>query len=361
MTQRTGQWIIGACLCAGLLPGCALTNLNIFRREKAVDPQKIATKEQLEERSTGYAWQIRDPAARGRAEFDSPYNRIASVFPGPRTDPRFVRAAVLPDSPEIPDWPQSQQPPGQLPITHPSEPVQQLPQPQPEAPLVRALSCLVKGDHQGVEVALAHLERYDQPTQHVIGPVLLALARLNGKSVEQLPPEELTVLQYQLEGSLLELRARSKLIIQEMCLCEQIEGFGQYKPLDPEKHQFLPACKETGRPGELVQIYVEVRNVGMVPHEREQVYETKLSGTVEITNESGHRWARSLKGQNPQLRSPIMCSECFQRYCFYVPSVPPGRYTLRLTVTDDSTTTPRHATVKLRCPFIVAPSTVCSN
>ncbi|MCI0462842.1 MAG: hypothetical protein L0Z62_38335 [Gemmataceae bacterium] len=360
MTRRTGRWIIGACLCVGLLPGCALTNLNIFRRDKAdkvVDGQKVATKE-LGDRhdvDTGDTWPSHDQAqkTRGRAEFDSPYNSALTPFIDPRrrTDPRFITAGALPDSTEIPPWQPPQQAPGALPIARESEPpTQPLPPPEPEVPLVRALYYLVKGDHKGAEVALAHLERYDQPTQDVIKPVLLALADLNSKSVAQLSQEELTVLQDQLEGSLLALRARSRLVIQKMVLCEQIAGFGQYRPL-PENHRFLPACKDPGRPGEMVQIYVELCNVGSV--RSGQAYETLLSSKVEITDDSRRGYyQRNLKAQNRPLRSPIMCSECFHGYSFCVPPIPPGHYTLTLTVTDHSTKPAR--TVSKHMPFIVA-------
>jgi hypothetical protein len=356
MTRRTGRWIIGACLCVGLLPGCALTNLNIFRRDKPdklVDSQKGALKDppDTHEVHTGDAWQIREQAqkTRGRVEFDTPITRF--ITPAHRTE--IAKVAELPESTDLPHWqPPQHEPPRQLPIPRDSQPPQPLPPPEPEVPLVRALYYLVKGDHEGAEAALAHLKRYDQPTQDVIKPVLLALADLNSKSVAQLSQEELTILQDQLEGSLLALRARSRLVIQKMVLCEQIAGFGQYKPLDPETHRFLPACKDTGRPGEMVQIYVELCNVGSV--RSGQAYETLLSSKVEITDEAGRGYyQRSLKAQNRPLRTPTMCSECFQGYYLHVPCIPPGRYRLTVTVLDHSTK-PDPRTASYHMPFIVA-------
>jgi hypothetical protein len=178
------------------------------------------------------------------------------------------------------------------------------------------------------------------------------MARLTRKGVDQLTQEEIALIQDELESLLLTLRGRSTLAITKMDFCADIDPDGRHKPL-PDSHSFLPACGD--RPGEQVLLYVELRNVGSI--RKGTCYETRLSGMVKIHPEgadarSAPAYSRNLKAQNRPLRTPTLCNDYFHSYCFYLPSMPAGKYVLTLEVTDETTQPPRKASSTKR--FVVA-------
>jgi hypothetical protein len=223
-----------------------------------------------------------------------------------------------------------------------------------EEPLVAALTCFLKQEDPkaAAEEAIRHLDRYGDATKEWFRRVLPIMARLTRTGLDQLPQEEIALMQDQIETLLLTLRARSTLAIEKMCFCADIDADGKHKPL-PEAHAFLPACGD--RPGEQVLLYVELRNVGSI--RKGTCYETRLSGVVKIHPEgadagSAPAYSRNLKAQNRPLRTPTLCNDYFHSYCFYLPSMPAGKYVLTLEVTDETTQPPRTAVKKL--PFVVA-------
>jgi hypothetical protein len=200
-------------------------------------------------------------------------------------------------------------------------------------PLLQALLCVLK-NHPGE--ALDHLRSYDAPTQDFFIRLLPAMARLTQKSLDQMTPEEVAVLQDQLEGMLESLRPRAELIINRMCFCEWIKGYGSYKPL-PEGHLFHAGTQE--RPGELVQVYVELRN--LTSDRRGAYHETRLSSTVEISDprdpSRGVLWRYRFEDNKQPLQTLARLPDYFKKYNFYVPAhIPPGVYTLTIQVQDET-------------------------
>src|SRR5207248_1027603 len=85
--------------------------------------------------------------------------------------------------------------------------------------------------------------------------------------------------------------------IERTCFCEQIQGYGLYKVL-PQAHAFRP--RNGDQPGELVRLYVELRNFCLEPCA--QGYRTRLSSTVEICDQEGkQQWFHSFKDQEGPL------------------------------------------------------------
>ncbi len=217
--------------------------------------------------------------------------------------------------------------------------------PPPDEPLVGALSCLLK---KQLAEALTKLQRYDPATQEQLMRLLPAVVLLGEKGVDGLAPAEAAALQEQVQQVLVALRNRNGLIIDKMCLCEHIAGFGQFKAL-PEDHAFQAGTSRQA--GDWVQIYVELRNIAS--EQQGTYYTTALNGTVSLNDGQGKPiWTYNYRQREQPLRSSMPRSDCYRAYDFYVPAVPPGRYTLTFEVVDE--TRQPHRTAKRSVDFVVA-------
>ena len=144
---------------------------------------------------------------------------------------------------------------------------------------------------------------------------LPALALLSEKSVEQLTAVETAMLQEQVNGLLMVLRDRTDLVIDKLCLCERIDGYGDYKPVR-EGHAFQAR--------ELVQAYVEVRNIASVLRE-DRYYVTVLKGSITFQDAQCTRVRIiNISNKERELRSIEPRSECMRSVSFNVPPDLPG-------------------------------------
>jgi hypothetical protein len=197
---------------------------------------------------------------------------------------------------------------------------------------VAALHHLIKNDRQD-EMLLA-LKGYSPLTQEYLMRLLPAVAYLDKKGGKALTPDEMTELQEQLGNLVQELRKRAPLIIDNMHCCEQIHGYGSYKQL-PEDHEFQPT--QGRRPGEKVQVYLELRN--FASEKRDGYFVTCLDSTVALQKATGDGrdievWKKSFQDGNTPLRSLTPRNDCFNMYTFCVPNIPPGRYRLTIQIAD---------------------------
>ncbi|MBL8794401.1 MAG: hypothetical protein JNM56_10885 [Planctomycetia bacterium] len=249
----------------------------------------------------------------------------------PQTPPAgfdIQKTALHPNTvaPELPpvEPPRVEQP-------RPLPPAVEAVKPPPDPPLLGALRCLLEkrsGD------AVGQLLHYDKPTQDLLLCLLPAVARLGEGGLDQATPEELAHLMAQLESALSALRPRSALVIDRMCYCRDIDRYGVFEEL-PEQHPF--------RPGELVEVYVAVRNYTCAQHGDH--FEICLASTLEIKD--GDKAAQPEK--KPVTREHLDRSRTprhdhFFSYRFYVPeNLPPGRYTLQLKIADQLSPSKREA------------------
>jgi hypothetical protein len=296
-----------------------------------------------------------DPGRRHLAQL--PEERVVAALP-PSVSPYSptITPPARPAPPELPGSTVPQQPPagsdiqkiGLNPTTvspAAGPPVEPAPDAQPRAlpptveavkppsdpPLLAALRCLLdkrSGD------AVGQLLQYDKPTQDLLLCLLPALARLGEGGLDQATPEELAHLMDQLESALAALRPRSALVIDKMCYCRDIDRYGVFEEL-PEQHPF--------RPGELVEVYVAVRNYTTTQHGDH--FEIRLASSLEIKD--GDKPAQPEKkpvAREHLDRSRVPRHDHFFSYRFYVPeNLPPGRYTLQLKIADQLSTTKREA------------------
>jgi hypothetical protein len=214
--------------------------------------------------------------------------------------------------------------------------------------LALALQCMLDDEHQE---ALQHLQGYDQETQEFFLRILPTLTVFAKKRLDQLTPTEVAVLNDQLHNLMVTLRPRSELVIDKMCYCESVKSFGVFAPLQ-DGHPFLVALKD--RPGELVQLYVELKNFSS--ELRDGRYETKLSSSIEIRDARNEKvWSYTYDDSKQPRRSLSRPSDYFIPYSFCVPQeLPEGTYRLMVQIVDE--TMPDHRVARKELPFRVAAS-----
>jgi hypothetical protein len=351
MARRFGYWIIGTALGLGPLSGCALFP-GRNSSSSAHDKGSVA----FWDRQFQGASLPEAATKNSRAAPDSVVHESDRVTPGP-TDPLPMpegpnKAAETPVSPGpvsvfLPILPtvgtnepkQTAVPPAapapQIEIrteTPPAEP-QVSPsrrEPGTREPLVEALQCVLDNRHNE---ALQLLRKYDQPTQEVFLCLLPILGRMTQKSIDQMSPSEVAVLGELLHSLSVTLRPHSQLVIDKASFCEWITSFGLYKPV-PEGHAFLGSTPH--RPGELVQLYVELRN--FASEFKNGSYATRLSSSVEIRDQKGDQvWLFRFDDGKQPIRSRTLLHDYFNNYCFYVPNnLPAGTYQLIIQVSDET-------------------------
>jgi hypothetical protein len=366
MTRQTWQIVIGACLSFGLLPGCAHSVFSIFTRNKPVEESKDdKIKVNNLVGATG-----QDPE---QGRLNSPYNQnnlnpqVLTIREPGGTIKRLVKPFDYKEV-EIRDdgyGEEPSEPPPyvrqRLKVPQPAPAPQAVaPPPEPQEPLVVALAHLLKNDQEAA-TALKLLDRYEPATRDWFVRILPMLASLNRTPLANLPPDEVTNMQEQLQWLLLALCARAPLVLDKMCYCEpepdpERRGSYRYRRLHNE-HAFL--ARSGALPGEWVCIYVELRNLGTVRNG--SFYETRLSSAVTISEDEDGKIRRDYRKFDARpLRSPDLSSDFYNTYSFYMPAgIPPGRYYLTLQVWDETTNPPRHKSSTL--PFVVAAEAVAGN
>lgn len=198
-----------------------------------------------------------------------------------------------------------------------------------QEPLTLALQCIFDNRHKE---ALEHLKKYDATTQELFIRLLPAMAQIGKKSLEHMSPSEISVLHEQLHNLEASLRARTELTIETMCFCEWVKAYGVYKTL-PDHHSFT--ASGPNRPGDRVQLYVELRNFTSEP--RQGWFETRLASSVEILDLLGGQvWFKKFDDNKTPYRSQTQLHDYYNRYSFSVPHLPPGNYRLRLQVVDET-------------------------
>lgn len=145
--------------------------------------------------------------------------------------------------------------------------------PIPEPPLLAAMRAYVENRPDD---AIRHLEKLDRPNQEFALAVMPALARGAAMNLSAPDPQEAGHLADQLGAAAAKLEAKAALRVEKVAFCKQIKGFGRFDPW-PQAQPY--------RPGDLAQLYVEVRNVGCQP--MADRYVTRLVALLEVRDAKG--------------------------------------------------------------------------
>jgi len=347
MTRRASILALATGLCAGLLSGCT--------RATVPDSSSVA-EHALPREATGPALAAAGPVG------GSPYQTVPTPS-GPRVDrnelPTITNNAITPPPVGAPTGDTAAPPaqPGLQQINHYPEqpapadfdprkngpaPVSTSPELQPapdvtevpaskaasEPPVVRALRCLME-KHPADAIVL--LKSYDKPNQELLLAMLPLLARVGEESLDRAEPVELAHAADQLESAMIPLRQRAALVLDKMCFCRKIDKFGVYEPL-PDGHAF--------RPGESVQLYVELRNFSSA--ERDSCYETRLASSIRLMRVKGGQeelvYQQGFNDREHPDESQTLRHDYFINYRFCIrDNIPAGDYRLYLHVEDIAT------------------------
>jgi hypothetical protein len=353
MRQRATILIIFASLSVTALPGCAGPGSTFLRYFYPPDEPPTAKRFPVDlptDSRPGY-WEGTEEAATGADPVVVPNARLVLPFEFEQRSTNLPAGMRLPEYDKVP----SVLPPFQFasgsqpsPIMTPAHPVLQASMPplQENEPLVLAMQCLSNNKPQE---AMEHLQRCPAANQEFFMRLLPILAILKDKSIDQLSVSEAAALQEQVQRLLLAVIARSDLVVDKICLCDRIDGYGRFTP----KREDYAFKAGTGKQaGELVNVYVEVRNMASVL--RDRYYTTLLNGTVRIRDQQGATvWSYNYRKREQPLQSGEPRFDCYRSYDFFVPPMPPGRYTLSIEIVDE--TCQPHRMAQKSVEFLVAP------
>jgi len=208
------------------------------------------------------------------------------------------------------------------------------PSPQPEPALLAA--CRAVLERRRLE-DLELLNKMDMASRELLLG-LLSLAECVGEGkLAQVSPEEIAGTLKKLNELAAQLRLRAPLVLDKLFFCQDIKAFGVYDPYVDRDHPHAFQAGIGGKPGERVQVYVEVRN--FTSTHKNGYYETCLDSTLEIKEpgEKGHVVCRMDFPANPD-RSLTARQDFFLAFRFHVPPrMPPGDYTLWVIVREKPT------------------------
>lgn len=215
-------------------------------------------------------------------------------------------------------------------------------------PAVRAFHLILKNNHQE---AIKNLRGYDDSTQEFLLRILPLMAQIVRTSLDKMPAQERQNFHDMVKGMDQWLREHCELLVTKMAYCKRIHGFADIEPL-PADHAFL--AKTDNRPGDLVQLYVELKNFTS-KHTKEGDYLTKLACSLELKDMQGQKvWSHTFDKNETTYRRSACLNDYHGNYSFYVPALPTGTYQLTIQIVDE--TIPVHRRVARKSlPFRVTP------
>jgi hypothetical protein len=325
------QWVLalGAGLCSGL-PACTLPGIDRFYKEHAAGAGVQASSRKVEpppptppeeEPLSPYA-AVPMPKMVASESVKKPEASISQVKYRDQAELQEMHTVPLPASPVKIDLelvPEGETESKREGGTQPAE----------EPALLAAMRCFL---NQQPQEAIAWLRRYDEANQELLLRLLPVVVRLTTEqNLKPVDVEKGTAIVEEF-NELLEVPPQVNLIIDKVALCQDIKTFGNYKPF-PDEYQFQPR--------DLVWIYVEVRNFASVRSEAksgEVYYETRLNTSAKIKNfaRTGE-WDLSFHRRYGPDQSRTRRHDYWDSLSFYMPNLPPGRYTLEIEVEDGHT------------------------
>jgi hypothetical protein len=149
--------------------------------------------------------------------------------------------------------------------------------PAPESCVLQALRAMQ--DRRPEEEVRRCLAKLDPSMQEMVLRLLALSNRLGEHGTNQVVnAQDMAKYLDQVDAVSGYLRARAPLVLPTVCLCRKIKNFGVY---DPIANPVFQGGGDGKQPGELVQVYVEVRNFGQRKTGR-QFYETALACRLTI-------------------------------------------------------------------------------
>ncbi len=203
-------------------------------------------------------------------------NEVRTGFLAPHQPDLLEMAASGRRSAEEPN-----EPAGKMPLADPLSPKVEAPKKLPESiladsPLVAALKCLLEKRPDEIRDKLKSL---DPAQREVLMKLLPFTVEVSEGGLASADPHEIAIVVDNLQGLLWALRPRAALVIDKFCFCKRVQKFGRFDPLDNDP---------SFRPGDMVEVYAEIRNVSSQPHQTKQGdFRTHLRSKLEIRDSAG--------------------------------------------------------------------------
>ena len=243
--------------------------------------------------------------------------------PAKKTAGTLGAVSIEPDSkPPVVAGTQAADPP---PLPKPGENQRQF------AAVVLAFQDILDGRPQD---ALEKLKAYDPETQELFIRLLPVMSNLVKSPIGKMSAQEIAVLSEMVEQLRATIRPRSELVVNKMCFCRRISGYGVYDAL-PEDHAFLAGAQD--RPGELVQLYVELKNFVSEQLVKGGDFQTKLTCSLELRDSKNEKvWSYTYDRNETTHVRRTRLNDLFSNYSFYVPALPVGTYQLTIQIVDET-------------------------
>ena len=164
----------------------------------------------------------------------------------------------------------------------------------------------------------AGVHEVDPHTQDFLMTLMPLAAKVSeGGGLDKADPQDLALVVDQLQGLLWRMRPRAALVMDKFCFCRMARGFGRFEALED---------RPVFQPGEMVEVYAEVRNVDSRPHRsRHGDFRTHLSSTLDIRRPSGEGvWPEPKKFDKPD-ETMTPQHDYYQHYRFQMPDLAPAR------------------------------------
>jgi hypothetical protein len=256
--------------------------------------------------------------------------------PLPILDPPFPKTKQTPTIDVPPVEPLPPMPNGtSMKVSDPIKPVNAVGQSASgdESTLVRAMKAF---QSNRPDEAVDMLKRLDPANQEVILFLMPLMVRLGEGSLSTMSPDELALLIDRLQQATGMLKSKASLRIDRAVFCRGVRKFADVDPYDP-RHEY--------RPGDMVFLYAELKNFTCEPalHSpggnnaaRVKGFSIRLGASLELRDaRNGLVWRTDL-AKNDFAQTPPQ--DYFHTYRFCVPDkLPPGTYTLWLTIIDKPT------------------------
>jgi hypothetical protein len=182
--------------------------------------------------------------------------------------------------------------------------------------------------------ALEHLRRLDPTNQELLMYLMPLMVRLSEGGANALPPEELAMLIDRLQTASSMLKSKATLRADRVCFCRGVRKFADLDTYEAG-HEF--------RPGDMVFLYAELKNFTCEPvavpagaTAPAHGWNIRLGTKLELRDVRNNLIWRTDLNKNDFAQTPPQ--DYYHTYRFCVPDkLPPGTYTLWLTIVDKPT------------------------
>ena len=214
-----------------------------------------------------------------------------------------------------------------------------------EPPLITSLRLYMDRNPDG---AIEKLKVYDEPNQKFLLAIIPPMMRATEGSFATAEPQDLAAMIEQLQTAAGLLKAKAALRTETVCFCRRIVKYGVFDPLD-QNHSF--------RPGEMAELYVELRNVvgeGHVKPSGERGFRTRFACEFALRDTDNKIvWGKDCDSEE---FSRSLRHDVYLPFRFCVPSIPAGTYTLWVRIVDQSTNRAVKRAVEFRVTTIPTPA-----